>query len=157
MKEYIRVLETIKQQFESALDDGQNSTDIDAIEAVKDNALAIEALNMATQALTDFPAMLEQYLGENDLKIIGNDVWEETKAKAEQTEWISVKDRLPESRELVLVTVYWHERYQVMIASYFGNGEWWCVPWNNCGEHMQMLKPIAWMPLPSPYKGDEDE
>lgn len=84
MKEYIKVLETIKQQYESALDDGQNSTDIDAIEAVEDNALAIEALNMATQALIDFPAMLNQYLGENDQMIIGKDVYEELKYEADE-------------------------------------------------------------------------
>lgn len=25
---------------------------------------------------------------------------------------------------------------------------WWCVPFNNCGEHMQKLKPKAWRELP---------
>ena len=71
-------------------------------------------------------------------------------------EWVPVSDRLPEDRETVFVTAYWHETYQVMEASYFGNGEWWCVPFNNCGDHMQRLKPIAWMPLPEPYKDPLD-
>ena len=65
--------------------------------------------------------------------------------------WIPVSERLPEDRREVLVTAYWHETYQVMVASYFGDGLWWCVPFNNCGEHMQRLKPKAWMPLPKPY------
>jgi len=73
-----------------------------------------------------------------------------------QGEWVSVSERLPEDRNLVLVTAYWHETYQVMQASYFGEGEkngWWCVPWNNCGEHMRNdLHVIAWQPLPKPYK-----
>ena len=73
-----------------------------------------------------------------------------------QGEWIPVSERLPEDRNLVLVTAYWHETYQVMQASYFGEGEkngWWCVPWNNCGEHMRNdLHVIAWQPLPKPYK-----
>ena len=40
-----------------------------------------------------------------------------------QSEWIPVSERLPEDRNLVLVTAYWHETYQVMQASYFGEGE----------------------------------
>ena len=69
--------------------------------------------------------------------------------------WIPVSERLPEDRREVLVTAYWHETYQVMMASYFGDGLWWCVPFNNCGEHMQRIKPKAWMPLPEPYKEGE--
>jgi hypothetical protein len=44
-----------------------------------------------------------------------------------------------------------------MMASYFGDGLWWCVPFNNCGEHMQRLKPKAWMPLPEPYKAESED
>ena len=73
-----------------------------------------------------------------------------------QGEWIPVSERLPKDRNLVLVTAYWHETYQIMQASYFGEGEkngWWCVPFNNCGEHMRNdLHVIAWQPLPEPYK-----
>ncbi len=74
--------------------------------------------------------------------------------------WIPVSERLPEDRNIVLVTAYWHETYQVMMASYFGEGLWWCVPFNNCGDHMQKLNPKAWQPLPQPYKekrGDSDD
>ena len=71
------------------------------------------------------------------------------------TTWIPATERLPEDRRGVFVTAYWHETYQVMIGSYFGDGIWWCVPFNNCGEHMQKLNPIAWMPLPEPYKEEE--
>ncbi len=78
-----------------------------------------------------------------------------------QDEWIPVSERLPKDRNLVLVTAYWHETYQVMQASYFGEGEkngWWCVPWNNCGEHMRNdLHVIAWHELPKPYKEDSTE
>ena len=65
--------------------------------------------------------------------------------------WIPVSEALPEVRNVVLITAYWHETYQVMQASYFGS-DWWCVPFNNCGKHMQKLIPIAWMPLPEPYE-----
>ena len=72
----------------------------------------------------------------------------------DEFEWIPVSERLPEDRREVLVTAYWHETYQVMMASYYGDGLWWCVPFNNCGEHMQRLNPKAWMELPEPYKKD---
>ena len=71
--------------------------------------------------------------------------------------WIPVSERLPEDRRTVFVTAYWHETYQVMMASYYGDGLWWCVPFNNCGEHMQRLNPKAWMPLPEPYKAESEE
>lgn len=71
------------------------------------------------------------------------------------SKWISVEDRLPGNRRPVLVTAYWHETYQVMMASYFGDGLWWCVPFNNTGEHMQKLNPKAWMELPKAYNVEE--
>lgn len=77
------------------------------------------------------------------------------RSKVEQepkARWIPVSERLPDDRREVLVTAYWHETYQVMMASYYGDGLWWCVPFNNCGKHMQKLHPKAWRPLPKPYK-----
>ena len=71
--------------------------------------------------------------------------------------WIPVSERLPNDRRPVLVTAYWHETYQVMMASYFGDGLWWCVPFNNCGKHEQKLNPKAWLPLPEPYKAERNE
>lgn len=70
-----------------------------------------------------------------------------------ERKWIPVTEALPENRNVVLVTAYWHETYQVMEAFYFGS-DWWCVPFNNCGKHMQKLNPIAWMPLPEPCRGE---
>ena len=60
----------------------------------------------------------------------------ELKLLREQTRWIPVNERTPEDRRTVLVTAYWHETYQVMMGSYYGDGLWWCVPYNNCGKHM---------------------
>jgi len=86
----------------------------------------------------------------------GMEIGKTLNPKIKQGEWVSVNERLPEDRNLVLVTAYWHETYQVMQASYFGEGEkngWWCVPWNNCGKHMRNdLHVIAWQLLPEPYK-----
>ena len=71
--------------------------------------------------------------------------------------WIPVSEKLPKDRKPVLVTAYWHETYQDMVGSYFGNGDWWCAPWNNTGEPQQLLKVKAWMPLPEPYKESEEQ
>lgn len=72
--------------------------------------------------------------------------------------WIPVSAGLPENKNLVLVTAYWHETYQVMVGSYWGNGIWWCAPWNNTSrEHLKVLNAVAWMPLPEPYKGESEE
>ncbi len=76
----------------------------------------------------------------------------EFRFELEQERWIPCSEKLPNDRREVLVTAYWHETYQVMMASYFGDGLWWCVPFNNSGEHTQRLKPKAWMPLPEKYK-----
>ena len=93
----------------------------------------------------------ESYLLQSE-KVIYNVVKNMPPATPTQR-WIPVSERLPEDRNLVLVTAYWHETYQVMMASYFGEGLWWCVPFNNCGDHMQKLNPKAWQPLPKPYEG----
>ncbi len=88
---------------------------------------------------------------EQALEPIGNSV-----NPQEKTGWIPVSERLPEDRKPVLVTAYWHETYQVMQASYYGKGLWWCVPFNNTGDHEQKLEPRAWMPLPEPYSEVEE-
>lgn len=75
----------------------------------------------------------------------------------EADRWILVSERLPEDRKKVRVTAYWHERFQVMDASYYGDGVWWCVPFNNYGKHMRNdLRVIAWKPDDEPYKESED-
>jgi len=118
------------------------SDDLGILEKI-DNAptepqVTVFAENASKEEIEDFKQELENVL------------------KRPQGEWIPVSERLPKDRKLVLVTAYWHETYQVMQASYFGEGEkngWWCVPFNNCGKHMRNdLHVIAWQPLPEPYK-----
>jgi hypothetical protein len=84
--------------------------------------------------------------------------WVQDIAEADYVgKWIPVSERLPEDRREVLVTAYWHETYQVMMGSYYGDGLWWCVPFNNTGKHEQKLKPKAWMELPKAYKEKKDD
>ena len=66
-------------------------------------------------------------------------------------EWISVKDRLPEEGETVLVFGYWHEKFQPLMCylSPHRKGEWFTTV---AGQHVYTV--THWMPLPQPPKGE---
>ena len=69
--------------------------------------------------------------------------------------WIPCSERLPKRDELVLVTYKTTDR--IHLCRYLDDGSenpWWsyiddCCAWNNVV--------LAWMPLPKPYKGGDDE
>lgn len=59
-------------------------------------------------------------------------------------EWISVKDRLPESKGFYLIAVTnEHGRRYSKTAYYMGNGKWFVKQ-----------KATHWMPSPEPPKGE---
>jgi len=70
--------------------------------------------------------------------------------KQATSEWISVKDRLPEDMGDALVVAFWHERWQTMIG--------WCrkaeAEWRVYTSHGEMRPGgvTHWMPLPEPPK-----
>ena len=70
--------------------------------------------------------------------------------KLEQSEqhWIPCSERLPDDGKEVLMSLAWG----VDIGEY-RDGEWHSE-WIN---HYDDDNVIAWMPLPEPYKGDEDD
>ena len=73
-------------------------------------------------------------------------------------QWISVKDRLPENGEHVLI---WYEYYRygsynrmytTYEIAYQYNGHW-----TGAGDSLgQKARVFAWMPLPDPPKGEND-
>lgn len=63
-------------------------------------------------------------------------------------EWISVKDRLPESQADVLVVAFWHERWQTMMGWHSDMGKKWRVITPH-GER-EPGGVTHWMPLPAP-------
>ena len=75
-------------------------------------------------------------------------------------EWISVKERLPETDDEVLTTYTYQgasgKRY-VETASYFDDGEGeghWSSVWDEYRIRNANFIVLAWMPMPKPYKGD---
>lgn len=60
-------------------------------------------------------------------------------------DWISVKDRLPKDVETYLV--YGGNKYGIMLAIYYGDGEWLTDDLTNITRFV-----THWMPLPTPPK-----
>ena len=69
------------------------------------------------------------------------------------SEWISVKDRLPESQADVLVVAFWHERWQTMMGWHSDMGKKWRVITPH-GER-EPGGVTHWMSLPDPPKEGE--
>lgn len=69
----------------------------------------------------------------------------------EQTTWIPVSERLPETNDDVLVT----DGVDMFVAWYSRKGMW--QGWKSSDNNFERNTPIdAWMPLPSPYKGEQE-
>lgn len=78
----------------------------------------------------------------------GLEWWLQQEKQEQDNEWIPVSKRLPESNDIVLVTL---NDSHVAEASYF-NQHWVYY----AGEAFESNYPVAWMPLPEPY-GKEKE
>ena len=68
--------------------------------------------------------------------------YEKGKADRPQGEWIPCKERLPKEAEPILVTI---------------NGKTFFAPFGINEESSKELGVVAWMPLPEPWKGADDE
>lgn len=62
-----------------------------------------------------------------------------------ENRWIPVTERLPEIDEECLVTIKGNYKPYMSIDQYFAYG------WDDYGDDV-----VAWMPLPEPWKGDEE-
>ena len=67
--------------------------------------------------------------------------------RSKQPKWISVKDRLPECEEPVLL---WTDYGEICIASRSGDGKWY-------GSYQIIDNAVCWMPLPEPPEEAKDE
>lgn len=67
-----------------------------------------------------------------------------------QNQWVPCSERLPEKDECVFVYLFADSPY---IAWYDGV-DWWCTSDFALEKDEE---PIAWMPLPEPYKGEQND
>ena len=69
--------------------------------------------------------------------------------------WISVKDRLPENDDEILVTRRYREQNQVITDVMYNPKH---SRFEYCDDNyygIEVKDVIAWMPLPEPYQGDD--
>ena len=118
------------------------------------DSITHQALNMAIEALQepktiigiDIPygsdkGIATLFKGKDD-KLILEEVKELMRS------WIPCSEKLPEKEELVLVTV-WNDVVIAWRNRYGG--------WESVEDMYEKGDVIAWMPLPKPYKGGEEE
>ena len=73
------------------------------------------------------------------------------------SEWIPCSERLPDERQDVYVTVFWDD-YGDTITAYGMRTQFGWSLWNTAeAELIKGYTVIAWMPLPEPWKGADDE
>ena len=71
--------------------------------------------------------------------------------KADAFEWIPVSERLPEDNQIVLTS----KNNSISILKYHADTKHWYETNGNWWWSFNMVD--AWMPLPEPYKENEDE
>ena len=72
-------------------------------------------------------------------------------------EWIPCSERLPEYRKLVLVTTRDLRVKPAYLDSIQDDGtdDWWSIPLDDADCALWNI--VAWMPLPKPWEGADDE
>ena len=99
-------------------------------------------LIISSGKMSGFAGGLADHLITNGVRL------EEKQATSDQTsEWISVKDRLPEDYETVLV----YDGDFVQPSSFHGKYGFWTT---DCYEADSIYGATHWMPLPEPPKGE---
>lgn len=113
-----------------------------------DNAPTVDVKPFAT--VTFDKEELNQIIDEQIIKPIKNG---ELLIKVEQpaNEWISISEILPEQYSVLCCDKYG----EIMVAHPFKDEES-CTGFSAESENCYMFECVAWMPLPKPYKEDEE-
>ena len=117
----------------------------DAVHLLDDGTLEIH--------VTDYK-MVKRVLVEDDNNF-GN-LFCEDKANRPQGEWIPCSERLPQYRDVVLISTFWGVRVAERDGiKEDGTDDFWYLFLNDATAHPRYV--YAWMPLPEPWKGADDE
>lgn len=73
-----------------------------------------------------------------------------------QGEWIPCSERLPQYRDVVLISTFWGVRVAERDGiKEDGTDDFWYLFLNDATAHPRYV--YAWMPLPKPWKGADDD
>ena len=74
----------------------------------------------------------------------------------EAMKWIPISEEKPLEQQRVLVTRRYGKNYYVETGEFWG--ETWCGDMDEYKIHAEKhSEPIAWMPLPKPYRADKEQ
>lgn len=140
-------------------------------------------MNKYQEALNAISDTLTYYMVRKDLNLLPSDneiydamaILRKFVDKADSFEWIPVTERLPEEHESifaklyetdvvndmlwrtqskeVLVTIEYENGARTVKSSHTTDGKWWIEKKTT----LSKFKVIAWMPMPEPYKENENE
>ena len=122
----------------------KDSIDTEGYCATKENYARIQALDMAIEALSSDAVHIDIYRELYEKYV-------ELKHESAEAEWIPCSERLPNDAKDVLVCM---RNGWIYMASYRHNRRLWKFYADGYAD-CEIV--IAWMPLPTPYKGGDDE
>ena len=117
--------------------------------------IAIAALEQQEKAEDEWCPGCKEYDQESHCchrftKVIRQTV-EECKKEWPDSKWYPVEEKLPEDDKEVLVYLFNDSPY----ITWRSNGRWWTEDFTI--EDGDEEAPVAWMPLPDPYKGEKQD
>lgn len=90
-----------------------------------------------------------------------NETVNEIKSTSNTGEWIPVTERLPELGEIVLIYDkafgYLTAKYSEVVDDYDEKNTVFLTHYSISSDKWASMYPIAWMPLPEPYKAESEE
>ena len=109
----------------------------------------IYRVQMNSKGMPNFSTAVEI---DTDISEYSDKLWKNAyeRGKAERPQgWIPCSERLPNEKEIVLIT---NDKGNVRCGQFRGTYKKW---WNWKGNTLETV--LAWMPLPKPWKGADDE